>query len=171
MIARVTLWRIVVAAALVLTAALVAGLPAAPVSAAGGQTVDTTIHIPANIITNLCNDDVVNLSGDLHIRETTTATKNGGFTVQSRSIFWGSGARLQPPPIAYTGSDAENSWAYYAPPPYPSIFSVLHWTALIPQGPAPSMYFVFLLKETVTADGTVTPVVDRMYLQCKEPCR
>jgi hypothetical protein len=148
------------------------GSPASAASApsAQPQVVRVTVHLPALVLDNLCNADVVNLSGDLEI-VTVTAPYQGGFVVVSRSAAKNlTGSRIAPPPmIGYKGEDTENSYAYYAPPPYPSTFSVLHWTKLVPEGKAPTMWLVVVTQETVMADGTTVPVVDRAYLTCTEP--
>ena len=138
----------------------------------GGQTVQTTINLSAVPLTNLCNRDVVNLSGDATITTTTTPRSNGGYTVRSsfdaRNLR---GNRIAPPPaIRYRGDDVQNAYSYYAPPPYPSTHRVVHWTRLIPDAKAPSMYLVVVIRETIAADGTpVVPVVERAYLVCKQP--
>jgi hypothetical protein len=136
-----------------------------------GQTVDTTINLAAFPLDNLCNGDVVNLSGDLHIRTTTTPTAKGGYTVQSSANARDlRGNRIAPlPAIGYRGDDSENTFSYYAPPPYPSTHRVVHWTRLIPQGKAPSMYLVLVIRETILADGTVVPVAEHAYLVCTKP--
>jgi hypothetical protein len=54
--------------------------PSAARATGGGRTVVTTINVPAMVLDNLCNADVVNLSGDMTIRTTTTPTSNGGYT-------------------------------------------------------------------------------------------
>jgi hypothetical protein len=46
---------------------------------------------------------------------------------------------------------------------------VVHWTRLIPEGKAPRMYLVLVLREAILADGTVVPVFERAYLVCKKP--
>jgi hypothetical protein len=140
-------------------------------SSAKGQTVDTTINLPALVLDNLCNADVVNLSGDLHIRTTTTPRGNGGFTVTSSASATGlRGTRIAPTPeIRYRGDDVENTFSYYAPPPYPSTHRVVHWTRLIPSAKAPSMYLVLVLRETITADGRAVPTFERAYLVCSQP--
>ena len=76
----------------------------------GGTTVRTTINLPALVLDNLCNADVVNLHGDLHIVTTTTPARNGGYTVRSTAIARDlRGTRLAPPPaIGYHGDDSEN---------------------------------------------------------------
>jgi hypothetical protein len=123
------------------------------------------------VVDNLCNGDVVNLSGDMRIITTTTPTRNGGYTVNSSTIAKGlRGERIAPPPaIGYHGDDVTNTISYYAPPPYPATHRVFHWTKLIPEGNAPSMYLVIVLRETTTADGTTIPVLERTYLVCTQP--
>jgi hypothetical protein len=140
-------------------------------TAAKGQATDVTIHLPALVLDNLCNGDVVDLHGDLRIITTTKPTGNGGYTVRSTAIARGlQGERIAPlPTIGYHGDDGENTFTYYAPPPYPSTFRVVHWTRLVPEGNAPSMYLVLVLRETITADGTVVPVFERAFLVCKPP--
>jgi hypothetical protein len=134
-----------------------------------GTTTEYTLHVAALPVTNLCNADAVILNGDLHIRETTTPAKNGGYTVQStingRNLT-GSGL---PSGLDYKGEDREQSNAYYAPPPYPSTFTDAHYTKLVPQGNAPTMYLVVVLREVVFADGTVVPTIDKTYLVCSQP--
>jgi hypothetical protein len=147
---------------------------AAPAEASGkGNTVKTTINLPALVVDNLCNADVVNLSGDLTITTTTTPTKDGGYTVQSSSNARNlRGSRIAPPPaIGYHGSDGEDSYSYYAPPPYPSSHETVHYTALVPEGKAPKMYLVMVIRETIAADGTDIPTLERTYLLCTPPSR
>ena len=80
------------------------------------------------------------------------------------------GTRIAPlPPIGYRGADGENTYSYYAPPPFPSTHRVVHWTTLIPDGKAPRMYLVLVIRETIAADGTVIPVFEAAYLVCKQP--
>jgi hypothetical protein len=152
-------------------------LGAAPASAAGtqrGTTTKTVIHLPAMVIDNLCNADVVNVSGDLAITVTTTPARNGGYTVRSTASAWDLiGNRVAPPPaIGYRAADVEQSYTRYAPPPSPAYsFSDAHWTKLVPQAPAPTMYLVVLLRETILANGSAVTTLDRVYLVCAEPCR
>jgi hypothetical protein len=139
--------------------------------AGGGKTVKTTINVPAMVADNLCNGDVVRLSGDMQITTTTTAHRNGGYTVRSSADARNlRGNRIAPPPfIRYHGHDSEDAHSYYAAPPQPSQHRVVHWTRLIPETDEPVMYVVFEIQETVLADGTVVPVLDRMYLKCSPP--
>jgi hypothetical protein len=155
----------------VLAAATLAAvaLIAAPAQAGGGQTVHYRVHVPAMVLDNLCNGEPVALSGDLDITTSTRPARNGGYTVTSTTNsrnLRGPGLVTQLP---YRGNDDEQSYAYYAPPPYPSSYEVTHWTKLIPRGNAPSMYLVVVLREVVTADGTVVPTFERAYLSCKQP--
>jgi hypothetical protein len=169
----------VVLAAGAATAAMVTAGPAgastqAPSGTSSkGSTVKTTINLPALIVDNLCNADVVNLSGDLTITTTTKPTGDGGYTVKSSSVAKNlKGSRIAPPPaIGYHGSDAEDSYSYVAPPPYPSSHEDVHYTALIPEGKAPKMYLVVVTLDTTTADGTTVPVLERTYLSCTPPTR
>nr|WP_296076146.1 hypothetical protein [uncultured Actinoplanes sp.] len=151
--------------------ALLAVVTATPADAKSGTTVRTTINIPAMVVDNLCNLDVVNLSGDLTITTTTTPARNGGYSVRTSAVARDlRGTRIAPlPMIGYRGSDSENTYSYYAPPPFPSTHEVVHWTTLIPDGNAPRMYLVLVIRETITADGTVIPVFERAYLVCKQP--
>jgi hypothetical protein len=139
--------------------------------AGGGETVRTTINLPALVLDNLCNGDVVVLSGDLHITTTTTPHRDGGYTVRSSADARNlRGSRIAPPPpIGYHGWDREDTFSYYAPPPQPSQHRVVHWTRLVPEADEPVMYLVFEIRETVLADGTVVPVLERAYLKCSPP--
>jgi hypothetical protein len=137
----------------------------------GGKTVKTTLNIPALVLDNLCNLDVVSLSGDLHISTTTTTHSNGGYTVRSSANARNlRGNRIAPPPfIGYHGWDGEDTYSYYAPPPGPSSHRVVHWTRLVPEAAEPVMYLVFEIRETVLADGAVVPLLERVYLKCSPP--
>jgi len=152
--------------------AVLALVTAAPADAKSqGSTVRITINVPAMVVDNLCNADVVNLSGDMTITTTTTPARNGAYTVRTSAVANNlRGQRIAPPPmIGYRGDDRENTYSYIAPPPYPSTHQVVHWTALIPEGNAPRMYLVLVIRETTTADGTTIPVFERAYLVCKQP--
>jgi len=148
--------------------------PASAIVSQRGSTTTTVIHLPALVLDNLCNLDVVNVSGDLTITVTTTPTSDGGYTVRSTASAWHlSGNRVAPTPaIGYKAADVEQSYSRYAPPPSPAYsFSDAHWTKLVPQAPAPTMYLVVVLRETILADGTAVTTLDRTYLVCTEPCR
>jgi hypothetical protein len=144
---------------------------AAAATTSGGQRVETTINIPALPLTNLCNNDVVNLSGDMRIVVVTRPTRNGGYTVTSTSTARNlTGERIDPAPaISYRGDQTENSFSYYAPPPYPSTSRVAHWTKLVPESNAPTMWLLVVLRYTIAFDGSLVPVAERAYLTCSQP--
>jgi hypothetical protein len=164
--------RLGIAIVMVATAAVMALVLAGPVSAttSGGQTVRTTIHLPAWEIDNLCNGaEPVILSGDMNITTRSTPDRSGGYTVQSSAVAHNLQGQGLVSMLRYEGDDVEDSNASYAPPPYPSSFSDAHYQRLVPKGPAPSMWLVVVLRETTAADGTTIPTLDRMYLTCHGP--
>jgi hypothetical protein len=159
-------------------ATLILGVTAVGVGTAGaapkpkptkGTTTEYTLHVAALPVTNLCNADAVVLNGDLYIRETTTPAKNGGYTVQSTINGRDLTGFGLPSALDYKGEDREQSYAYYAPPPYPTTFTDAHYTKLVPQGDAPTEYLVIVLREVILADGTVVPTIDQTYLVCSQP--
>jgi hypothetical protein len=150
---------------------LVAGSATAGTTSGGGQRVDVTINIPAMGFDNLCNGDVVTLSGDMRIVTVTKPATNGGYTVTSTAAAYNlTGNRAAPlPMIGYYGDDVQSSYTYYAPPPYPSTNRIAHWTKLVPRGKAPTMWLVVIMRNTVAVDGSVVPVAERVYLSCSQP--
>ncbi len=157
----------------VLSALVVTGSSTAVAgTSGGGERVDVTINIAALPLTNACNGDVVVLSGEIRIVTVTRPTRNGGYTVTSTTTAKDlRGERIAPPPaIGYLGEQTENSYSYYAPPPSPASTSrVAHWTKLVPQGKAPTMWLVVLFRLTTIADGTTLPTAERAYLTCTQP--
>lgn len=140
-------------------------------SGGGGKTVRTTINLAALPLDNLCNGDVVSLSGDLTITTTTTTHRSGGYSVRSSADARNlRGNRIFPlPPVGYHGWDREDTYSYYAAPPQPSQHRFVHWTRLVPESDQPVMHLVIEIQETVLADGTVVPVAERVYLKCSPP--
>lgn len=142
-------------------------------SATTGQTqyTEITIDVPALVVDNLCNTDVVNLHGQMTIRTATTPTSGGGLRVASTASARNlTGERIAPVPTGgYTGDQVDNTYSYIAPPPYPTTYTLLHWLKLVPQFNAPAMWLVVVTREVITADGTAVPVVDRAYLTCTQP--
>jgi hypothetical protein len=156
--------RVAVAAAMVLGLVLPA--------TASAETTRTTIHIPLMELHNLCyGAEPVALSGDLRMTTTTTIDSRGGYMVRSSSAannLQGQGLVSR---LGYEGDDGEDSYGYYAAPPYPSTMRVTHYTRLVPKGPAPSMYLVFEINETTFGNGSVVPTLNRTYLTCRGPSR
>ena len=138
-------------------------------SSGRSQTVEYTLPVPALALENLCNADAVVLNGDLHIRTTTTQLSNGGVqvvsTINGRNL---TGFGL-PSALDYKGENREYSYSYTAPPPGIGTFLVTQYTKLVPQGNAPTMYLVVVLREVVLSDGTTVPTLDRTYLVCQQP--
>jgi hypothetical protein len=158
---------------LVLVGAQLARAPAAQAtgSAGAGTTfvVDVTLNFPADVVRNHCNGDAVYLFGDQRIITRTTIYPDGSSRVQSTLIAKDlRGHRLQPPMIGYQADNLQNTFTYWAPPPQPSTFRAKHWTKLVPKGNAPTMYLVIVLRETITATGTV-PVFYQAYIVCTQP--
>ena len=108
----------------------------------------------------------------MRIITVTRPARNGGFTVTSSAAAMNlRGNRIAPlPMIGYRGDQTENSYSYYAPPPYPGTSSVVHWTRLNPQGNGPTMWLVIVMRYVIATDGTLAPSVpERAYLTCTEP--
>jgi hypothetical protein len=145
----------------------------ATTGAKAGQTqyTEITIDLPALVVDNLCNTDVVNLHGQMTIRTATTPTSNGAMRVVSTASARNlTGTRIAPlPQGAYKGDQVDNTYSYIAPPPYPTTYTLLHWLKLVPQFKAPAMWLVVVTREVINADGTTVPVVDRAYLVCTQP--
>jgi hypothetical protein len=157
---------------LAVVAMVVLGLVLPATASAAGKTVQTTVHIPATVLNNFCyGAEPVALSGDLRITTTTTQDSRGGYMVQSSSRANNLQGQGLVSLYGYEGDDGEDSYAYYAPPPYPSTQRATHYTRLVPKGPIPSMYLVTEFRETVLGDGTAVPTLDRTYLTCQGPKR
>jgi len=136
------------------------------------QVVRVTLDVPALLVENKCNLDTVNLHGEETITTSTTPLSNGGYRVvsslQAKNL---TGERIAPPPAyGYKGDDTQDTYSYDAPPPNPTTsVTLLHWTRLVPQFNAPSMWLVIEFREVIAADGTTVPTVDRAYLSCTQP--
>jgi hypothetical protein len=159
---------------LTLTAAVVLALGALALRAAPAQAetqvIDVIFHTAALPVTNLCNDQVVVLHGDLHVRQVRTTTPGGGEVVNSLITSEGLiGADVNGMP--YTANDIEASFAHYAPPGRTSVFFDVHATLLVPQGNAPTMLLVIVVAEKVRPDGTTTVLLDRAWTACSQPGR
>jgi hypothetical protein len=107
----------------------------------------------------------------MRIVTVTRPTSNGGYTVASSARADNlRGNRIVPlPAIGYVGDQTEDSYSYYAPPPYPGTSRIVHWTRLVPQGPVPAMWLVVVFRYTIAPDGTLVPLPESAYLKCSEP--
>jgi hypothetical protein len=139
----------------------------------GGTSVTTTISLEGMILTNLCNEDVVNLHGDETTTITTTPAAHG-LIVDSKIAapnLRGDKFGPLPPYYSYKGADVERSHRYLATPPYPTTIRDYHLTKLVPQANAPSMWLMAVFKEIIPGDGTPPIVtIDALYLYCSQPC-
>jgi len=168
---RLVLLVLSVVAALFLTGAVQSSARAGTTATSGKpQTVKITIDVAALPVDNLCNGDVINLHGQETITTTTTPTSNGFRVVSSMRANNLKGERVAPlPSYDYVGSDDTDSYSYIAPPPYPTTYSGMHWTRIVPQTNASAMWLVVVTREVIAADGTAVPTVERAYLRCSQP--
>jgi hypothetical protein len=138
----------------------------------GGKSVTVVTNLEALIIPNLCNTDIVNLHGLVYTTITTTPAAHG-YTVDSKiAAPHLTGNKIAPPPgdYAYSGADVERSHQYVVTGPYPATNYDYHWTKLVPNANAPSMYLLIVFRETIDQFGTPVAVVYRAYLTCTQPC-
>jgi hypothetical protein len=143
---------------------------AAPGQAAA-ETTRTQIHIPLRVLTNLCNNaEPVQLSGDEYITTTTTPTSNGGFTVTASIVapnLTGTGLVSM---VAYRGVDGQQTFSYFAPPPFPSTYDVTLYTVLKPlSSTIKSMYLVTRIRQTIAFDGMPITTFQDVSLTCTQP--
>jgi hypothetical protein len=156
--------RTVAVAAVFLVALLAAAVPAR--AADDTTVVIATIRLPAKIVTNQCNGDIVNLHGNLTIVTAITRTSGGGSRQVSLSIAPDLVGEDVVNGSAYRAVEAEFTYALLAPAGF-GPFVAVTWTLLVPQeGGAATVFVVTVLKETIQADGTITPTLERVYLVC-----
>lgn len=163
-----------VAVVAVLALLAVGSAPAAAASDSGGGSGWVVIKdqqsLPAMILTNVCNGNVVNMSGVLYIVTATSPPDSRGrvTVISNLSAPNLTGYTIEPQPyIEYRGGDGQNTYLYQAVPT--STQTVRHWTKLVPKARnQPSMWLVVIFQETVTTNGTI-PVFKRVYLSCSEP--
>jgi hypothetical protein len=143
---------------------LVLGLTSAPASAA--NVVNVTFHVPAQPTINPCfPGDVVNLSGDIHIVITSTANNGGGYHMTDSLNSTLSGASITTG-TKYVNSENQNdTWDGQAPFPYTQ--HETHDFELLSQSGTPNYILHTVWRETVTADGTPTVVVESWSMGCK----
>jgi hypothetical protein len=140
----------------------------------GWTVIKDQFSLPILPLENVCNGNLVNMSGVLYIvTATSPPDSRGGVTVISTlSAPNLSGYTIEPQPyIEYRGGDGMNTYQYNALPPYRSSYRVLHWTKLVPKARnQPSMWLVVVIQETITTSTSgAAPVVKQVYLSCSEP--
>jgi hypothetical protein len=139
------------------------GLVRAP-AAAADQLVNVTLNIPADVRTNPCNGEFVNLSGQLHIVYYVRADNSGGYhlTQQTNEAARGTGLTSG---ATYSGSeDTSESW--YSSPPYPQVYTTTHSLMLASNGAQPNFLLQYAIHTTITAAGVPTATVDHVQTKC-----
>jgi hypothetical protein len=148
-------------------AALAAGISVGPVDAGtawGSTTVNATFHVPASVQTNPCfAGDWLNLSGDIHVVITTTAS-NGGYHVDDHLNSLLSGVSITTGTKYVNSEDQDHSW--FAGAPFPVIESETHDFDLISQSAAANYVLHVTMHATVDAQGVPAAVVDNYRMDC-----
>jgi hypothetical protein len=138
-------------------------LPAAGARAEG--VTNTTIHVPASVQTNPCfPTDVVNLSGDIHIVITTTAS-GGGYLVNHHLNSQLSGVSITTGTRYANSEEQDDEW--YARPPFPTVHTHTYDFELISQSGTDNYVLHMTMHETVTANGVPTATVDNFRMNCQ----
>jgi hypothetical protein len=152
------------ATALLLAFALmVSGISMAP-SAAAGDLVNVTIHIPATIYDNPCTGEPVGLHGDFHILYSERTGQGGRIHYLSTWNASYTGAGLISG-TAYTASERKHeSWTAKELPASHTTTSVVK---LISKGGAPNAFLYTTMTTTIDADGVPTATVDSESVQCR----
>jgi hypothetical protein len=133
---------------------------------AHAETVYTVINYPGQVRDNRCNGEPIGLNGDLHILTTTTPTANGGSRVRTVAVTQGLEGASLVSNVPYHAVEVTLSFGHYVPPPGTGSFRYLVATLLVPEGDAPTMLLVTVIKGTLLFDGTLTNEIERTYLVC-----
>jgi hypothetical protein len=147
--------------------ALIAAVAVLPVFATGAHAaniVNITINVPAMVV-NGCADDVVALSGDLHMVISETADGSGGYHMQRTTNYdqlKGAGLVTGVPYTAQTTS--EDSW--YAGAPFPSTHTPGDQVEYLAQGATDNFVLHLRTHVTVTANGAPAATVDEIRADC-----
>jgi hypothetical protein len=149
---------------MLIVATQVARLGPAPADAA--NVVNVTFHVPANVQTNPCfPTDVVNLSGDIHVVITTTASRGGGYRVNNHLNSELSGVSITTG-TKYVNSETQDD-AWYARPPFPAVHTHTYEFLLVSQSGTQNYVLHMTMHETVDANGVPTATVDRFKMDCQ----
>ena len=140
------------------------GAGAQPAGAA--NTVNATIHIPADPRQNPCAPaDVLNLSGDFHVVMTSTTANSGGYTLTTHIKTHLTGLSIT------TGtryvSDDTLEQTTHARPPFPSRVSTTKTITVISQSGTDDYLMHVTLHETVGPEGVPSITADNFRLECK----
>ena len=135
--------------------------------ATAANVVNSTIHVPANVQTNLCYpaDGFINLSGDIHIVITTTTDSNGGYRVDNHLNSQLRGASITTGTKYVNSENQEDEW--FARPPFPTIHTHTYDFLLVSQSNTPNYVLHMTMHETVNAQGVPTATVDSFSMDCQ----
>ena len=135
-------------------------------AAPGGELVNVTLRIPAEVRPNPCTPaDVVSLSGTLHIVIYVRGDGQGGYHVtllvserlQGRSLTTSE---------SYVASDVYDH-SFYAGGPFPVTDTTTHSVELVSRGDSPNLIMGYTLHTTVTANGVPTATITNVRLDCQ----
>lgn len=133
---------------------------------ASADTVNTTIHVPANVQINPCTPgDIVNLSGDIHTVIRVDADAQGGYhaIMQLNSQF--SGASIVTG-LKYINSETkEDEW--YARDPFPVIHTNTYDFELLSSSGFDNYVLHMTMHVTINSNGVPTATVDKFWMDCK----
>ena len=134
--------------------------------ATAANVVNSTIHVPASVQTNLCypTDGFSNLGGDIHIVITTTTDSNGGYRVDNHLNSQLSGASITTGTKYVNSENQEDEW--YARPPFPAIHTHTYDFLLVSQSNTPNYVLHVTMHETVNSQGVPTATVDQYRMDC-----
>jgi hypothetical protein len=133
--------------------------------AQASNVVNVTFHVPAQVQTNPCFPaDVVNLSGDIHVVITMTAT-SGSFRVNNHLNSQLSGTSITTGTKYVNSESQDDEW--YARPPYPAVHTHTYDFLLLSQSGVNNYVLHMTMHETVTANGMATATVDKFWMDCK----
>ena len=151
------------ATTLLLALALVlSGAPAA--TAAAGDLVNVTLHIPDAVYDNPCTDEPVALHGDLHILIATRTDQGGNVHYLStwNASYSGSGLISGTP---YRASERkQESWTASR---FPASHTATSVVKLISKGAAPNAFLSTTVTTTIDANGVPTETVDAVVVTCR----
>jgi hypothetical protein len=134
-----------------------------------GRTVQVQIPYHTDV-TNLCNNQIVNVHGVLTTTITTTPTSDGGYTILAWNIapdmvgetmVGGSGP--------YRADQGEVNFQVIPPSTKPTRVYDATWLTMVPQGSGPTMYLVTLFAVTVYPDETFKVNLQKTYMVCTAP--
>jgi hypothetical protein len=134
--------------------------------AQAANVVNVTIHVPASTPTNPCfPSDVLNLSGDIHIVITTTASRSGGYRVNNHLDSELKGVSITTGTKYVNSENQDDEW--FARAPFPAVHTHTYDFVLLSQSHTPNYVLHMTMHETVNASGVPTATVDNFSMDCQ----